>query len=76
MVAYRTDTWEPLPDGTEVVLTTNLGNFESASGPSELTVEMVGGAVDTFFYPGFEVGLARIRAEVRGAFDIQQIEIR
>ena len=76
VVAYRADTWEPLPDGTDVDLETNLGNFESQSGPQELTLDLVNGEANTFFYPGGELGIARITATVQGVFDQELIEIK
>jgi hypothetical protein len=76
VVAYRADTWEPLPTGTDLVLSTNLGNFESLSGPQELELDLIDGQADTFFYPGGEIGIARIRATVLGVFDEEVIEIK
>lgn len=76
VVAYRADTWEALPDGTNIAFSTNLGNFESLAGPQEVDIDLIGGEVTTFFYPGEEEGIARIRATVRGSFDTVNIEIK
>lgn len=76
LVAYRADTWEPLPDGTDVSIVTNLGNLQSQAGPQELEVELFNGEVNSFFYPGEELGIARITATVLGISDLVEIEIR
>ena len=48
----RNDTGQPPADLTEVVLTTNLGNFGSATGPQEVTLELVNGRAQAVLFPG------------------------
>jgi hypothetical protein len=75
LVAYDARTWDPLPNGTDVKLTTNLGNLQSMSGPQTLTLELFDGMVNSQFHAGDEVGLARITAEVLGVVDLVEIQI-
>ncbi|MCM2269331.1 MAG: hypothetical protein NDJ75_04470, partial [Thermoanaerobaculia bacterium] len=66
----------PLPNGTDVVLTTNLGAFDSPSGGQTVTLDLVGGQATARFYPGSTEGSARVVATVNGNAASVTINIR
>jgi hypothetical protein len=70
----RNDTGQPPPDLTQVVLTTNLGNFNNSTGPQEVTLQLVNGRAQAVLYPGADQGTATLRAVVgtsAGAANVQ-----
>jgi len=57
----------PAPDGTEVVLNTNMGSFgaDAAGQPVQLVKKnLAGGGVTVQFFPGADAGTANILAQV------------
>jgi len=56
--------FSPLPNGTDVVLTTNLGLFDGPSGTTTVTLDLVGGKATAKLYPGATEGTARVTATV------------
>lgn len=65
-VTGLTAQFTPLPNGTEAVLTTNLGAFDSPGGGQTVTLQLFGGTAQTNFYPGGTEGSARVTATVNG----------
>ena len=74
--ALRASDFTPLPDGTDVVFSSTLGAFDSASGGRAVTVDLIGGKAVVTLYPGTSAGLARVTATVLGAFAQLTITIR
>jgi hypothetical protein len=73
--AIRSIVWKFPEDGTKITLTSNLGNFQSQSGPQTLQLELVNGQAMTVFYGGTEAGIANLRASIGGDFTILQIPV-
>ncbi len=70
----RIDTGQPPADLTEVVVSTNLGAFGSATGPQTVTLQLVNGRAQASLFPGTDQGTATVRAVVgpsAGAANIQ-----
>lgn len=62
----RTDNGQPPPDGSQVTLTTTLGSFGSAGGPSSVTLQLVNGQAQAVLFGGGAVGTASIQATFNG----------
>lgn len=71
----RTDNGQPPPDGTEVTLTTTLGEFGvTGSGQQQVTLQLVNGEARAVLFPGTAAGTATVRAQfgsVSGAANVQ-----
>lgn len=65
-VTGLTAQFTPLPNGTEAVLSTNLGAFDSPSGGQTTTLLLFGGTAQTNFYAGATEGSARVTATING----------
>lgn len=71
----RNDNGLPPPDLTEVVLTTSLGGFGSAAGPSEVTLQLVNGRAQATLFPGVDQGTATVRAVVGPSAGVANVQI-
>jgi hypothetical protein len=74
--AIRTDTGAPIPDYTNVTLTTTLGALDSPTGGNSVTLPSINGTITVTFFPGDVEGTARLNASVLGAIGIATITIR
>jgi|HubBroStandDraft_3_1064219.scaffolds.fasta_scaffold23030_1 hypothetical protein len=59
----NTSTGRPPADATPVTLTTTLGNFGSATGPQQITLQLVGGQAAAVLFPGTSEGTATVTAQ-------------
>lgn len=73
--AIRSVIWKYPDDGTRITLKTNLGNFQSQSGPQTLELRLTNGVATTVFFGGEEAGIALITATIGEYFGTKQIEI-
>jgi hypothetical protein len=65
---HRADNGQPVPDGTQVTLTTTLGNFNSSSGgPQSVPLQLVNGRASAVLFAGSDVGTAAVSASFGGA---------
>jgi hypothetical protein len=71
----RSVIWKVPADGTKVVLKTNLGNYQSLSGPQTITLSLFDGVANTIFYGGDEPGVAILTATIGNDFGELEIEI-
>ncbi len=72
----RSDTGQPPPDLTEVVLTTTLGSFNSVgSGVQSVTLQLIGGQAQAFLFPGADVGTATVQARVGSSVGATNVRI-
>lgn len=62
----RTDNGQPPPDGSQVAVTTTLGNFNSSSGPQTVNLSLVNGRAQAALFAGTEVGTAAVTATFGG----------
>jgi len=76
IVAYKVPEWTPVPDQTQLTVTTSLGNLDNAGGGQTLTLDMFGGRATTRLYPGAVAGFARVQATVNGAIAEITINIK
>jgi len=74
--AFKVPEWTPVPNLTTATVTTSLGALDNSSGAATLSLELFNGSGTTRLYPGSAEGLARVRAEVNGAVDIVDVNIR
>jgi len=74
--AIRSIIWKFPENGTQIILTSNLGKFQSQSGPQTLTLELIDGQAKTVFYGGTEAGIARLRASIGSDFTILEIPVQ
>jgi hypothetical protein len=74
-VTARNASGGSVSDLTVAHLTTNIGHFGSAEGPTAIDVEFFGGAARTVFFSGTVEGTAFIRAEVNGGVGQTTIRI-
>jgi PKD repeat protein len=66
VTARSSDTGAPPPDGTQVKLTTTLGEFGSqGSGLQTTTLVLVGGRAQAVLFPGPAAGTASIQAQLQ-----------
>ncbi|HEX9670685.1 MAG TPA: IPT/TIG domain-containing protein [Thermoanaerobaculia bacterium] len=73
----RSDTGQPPPDLTEVVLTTSLGSFNSVgSGVQTVTLQLVNGQAQAVLFPGADVGTATVRAQVGSSAGVTNVSIQ
>jgi hypothetical protein len=62
----RSDTGAPPADGSQVTVTTTLGNFNSSGGPQTVTLALVNGRAQAALFAGTEVGTAAVTASFGG----------
>jgi hypothetical protein len=71
----RTDTGQPPADGSQVTVTTTLGNFNSSSGPQTVTLALVNGRAQAALFAGSEVGTAAVTATFGGGSGATNVNI-
>ncbi len=76
VAAFKYPEWTPVPDQTQVTLTTNLGGFDSIGGATSLTLVMLGGQATANLFAGDVAGTARVQASVLGTIDLVNITIK
>lgn len=74
--ALRASDFTPLPNGTDVVFSSNLGAFDTATGGRSVTVDLIGGKASVSLYPGTSAGTARVTATINGAIAQTTVTIR
>jgi hypothetical protein len=74
--ALRASDFTPLPDGTDVLFSSNLGAFDTAAGGRGVTVDLIGGKASVSLYPGTAAGTARVTATINGAVAQTSVTIR
>jgi hypothetical protein len=74
---HRSDTGAPPPDGSSVMLTTTLGNFNSAnSGTQTVTLQLVNGRASAALFAGAsDIGTAAVSATYSGATGATNVTI-
>ena len=71
----RSDTGQPPADGSQVTVTTTLGNFNSSSGPQTVTLALVNGRAQAALFAGSEVGTAAVTATFGGGSGATNVNI-
>jgi hypothetical protein len=73
---HRADNGQPVPDGTQVTLTTTLGNFNSATGgPQTVPLQLVNGRASAVLFAGSDVGTAAVSASFGGSTGAANVQI-
>ena len=72
----RTDNGQPPANGSEVTLSTTLGEFGSfGSGVREVTLQLVNGEATAVLFPGASAGTATLRALFNGFVGAASVQI-
>ena len=71
----RNDNGLPPADLTSVVLSTSLGNFNSAGGPQEVTLQLVNGRAQASLFASADQGTATVRAVVGSSAGVANVQI-
>jgi len=71
----QTDNGQPPADGSQVTLNTTLGTFNSASGPTTLTLGLVNGRAQANLFSGNDVGTAAVTATFGGATGAANVRV-
>lgn len=75
-VQAQTATFNPVPNGTDAVVTTTLGALDSPSGGKTVTIDLVNGVGTLTLFPGDAEGTARISATVGDVSGFTTVSIR
>ncbi len=76
VTAVVTSTGQPVPNLTEAVLATNIGQFGSLGGTNAVTIELINGVGTMVMFPGDTIGTATVRAQVGSGVAFTEIRIR
>ncbi len=73
--AVRTDTGQPPANLTSIALSTSLGTFGSATGGTQITLQLTNGSAQTVLFPGTSSGVATVRATLDRSEGFANVQI-